>query len=109
MSQADRVSEFRALHRSGCFLIPNPWDVGTARALEQFGFKALASTSTGLAWSLGRADNRVPLQAVLDHLRALAGAVAVPINADFEGGFADEPEGVAASVTAAVETGIAGL
>ncbi len=109
MSQAERVATFRTLHESGCFVIPNPWDVGTARALEQLGFPALASTSAGLAWSLGRADNQITLAAKLDHLRTICAAVRVPINADFEDGFAREPANVAANVTAAVETGIAGL
>jgi methylisocitrate lyase len=109
MSQSERVAAFRALHESGCFVIPNPWDVGTARALEQFGFPALATTSAGLAWSLGRADNQITLAAELEHLRAVCAAVRVPVNADFEDGFAVEPEGVAANVTAAIETGIAGL
>jgi 2-methylisocitrate lyase-like PEP mutase family enzyme len=109
MSQSDRVAAFRALHESGCFVIPNPWDVGSAKALEQFGFRALATTSAGMAWSLGRADNQVTLAAELEHLRAVCGAVSVPVNADFEGGFAVEPEGVAANVTAAIATGIAGL
>ncbi len=109
MSQSERVAAFRALHESGCFVIPNPWDVGTAVALEQFGFPALATTSAGMAWSLGRADNQVSLEAELEHLRTISAAVSVPVNADFEGGFAVEPDGVAANVTAAVETGIAGL
>jgi methylisocitrate lyase len=109
MSQAERVATFRALHESGCFVIPNPWDAGTARALEQLGFPALATTSAGLAWSLGRADNHVPLAAELDHLRAVCAAVELPVNADFEDGFAVEPDGVAANVTAAIETGIAGV
>ena len=89
--------------------MPNPWDVGTARALEQMGVQALATTSAGFAWSVGRADNRVGLDEVLAHLRAVAGAVALPVNADFEGGFADEPEQVAANVELAAATGIAGL
>ncbi len=109
MSQSDRVATFHALHESGCFVIPNPWDLGTARALEQMGFKALATTSAGMAWSLGRADNEVTLAAELDHLRTICAATDLPVNADFEDGFAVEPERVAANVTAAIETGIAGL
>jgi methylisocitrate lyase len=109
MNQSQRVAAFRALHESGCFVIPNPWDVGTAVALEQMGFPALATTSAGLAWSLGHADNQITLEAELEHLRAVCDAVGVPVNADFEGGFAVEPDGVAANVTAAIETGIAGL
>lgn len=100
---------FRLLHESGCFVIPNPWDLGSARLLEQMGFKALATTSSGLAWSLGRSDNRVAIEEVLAHLRAVADSVAVPVNADFEGGYAIDPAGVAANVARACETGIAGL
>ena len=103
------VDRFRQLHQSGCFVIPNPWDIGSARLLQQFGFKALATTSSGFAWTLGRADNHVKLDEALAHLRAISSAVAVPVNADFEGGFAVEPERVAKNVTAAVATGIAGL
>lgn len=105
----DRITAFHRLHASGCFVMPNPWDVGSARALEQLGFPALATTSAGFAWTLGRADNGATLDQVLEHLRAVAGAVAVPVNADFEGGYAVEPEDVAANVTLAVATGIAGL
>lgn len=105
----DRVSEFHRLHTSGCFVMPNPWDVGSARALERLGFPALASTSAGLAWSLGRGDQQVRLQESLDHLRALADSVAVPVNADFQGGFADDPQDVYENVSRAVATGIAGL
>ncbi|HJU87636.1 MAG TPA: isocitrate lyase/phosphoenolpyruvate mutase family protein, partial [Gemmatimonadota bacterium] len=104
-----RIATFRALHASGCFVIPNPWDVGGAKVLEQLGFPALATTSSGFAWSVGRRDNRVPLDQALDHFRSVAGAVAVPVNGDFEGGFAVEPEGVRANVAAALETGISGL
>ena len=89
--------------------MPNPWDVGSARALEQMGFKALATTSAGFAWTLGRADNQATLDETLEHLRLVAGAVAVPVNADFQGGFADDPQQVAANVKLAVATGIAGL
>ncbi len=108
-STAEKRAAFRALHASGCFVIPNPWDVGSAVALQSLGFKALASTSAGFAWSIGRADNRVERDAVLAHLSALAGATDIPLNADFENGFADAPDGVAESVTLAVRTGIAGL
>ena len=100
---------FRALHRQGCFVIPNPWDIGSARLLEGMGFKALASTSSGFAWSQGLADNGVARAAVLEHLRAMAAATDLPLNADFEGGFADDPAGVAESVRMAVATGVAGL
>ncbi|MEO7987298.1 MAG: isocitrate lyase/phosphoenolpyruvate mutase family protein, partial [Gemmatimonadales bacterium] len=102
-------STFHELHRSGCFVIPNPWDVGSARLLVRLGFKALATTSSGFAWSLGRPDNHVSLDEALAHLRAVAGAVSVPVNADFEGGFAIDPSAVAANVTAATGTGVAGL
>ena len=106
---SDRGPVFRQLHQSGCFVIPNPWDRGSARLLVQLGFKALATTSSGFAWSMGRADNHVSLQDALTHVRAIADAVEVPVNADFEDGFARDPIGVAANVWAAAETGIAGL
>jgi 2-methylisocitrate lyase-like PEP mutase family enzyme len=107
--QDDRVAAFRHLHSSGCFVMPNPWDVGTARALEQMGFHALATTSAGFAWTLGRADNQVARDEALEHLRLVAAAVAVPVNADFQGGFAVDPEQVNENVKLAVATGIAGL
>jgi 2-methylisocitrate lyase-like PEP mutase family enzyme len=107
--QESRVAAFRRLHAGGCFVMPNPWDVGSARALEQLGFPALATTSAGLAWTLGVSDAEVPRDQALDHLRLLARAVGVPVNADFQGGFAVDPEDVAANVTMAVSTGIAGL
>jgi 2-methylisocitrate lyase-like PEP mutase family enzyme len=109
MVRDERVEAFRELHAGGCFVMPNPWDVGTAVALEQLGFKALATTSAGHAWSLGRADNGVGLEEALEHLRAIAGAVDLPVNADFEGGFADDPDEVGENVALAVATGIAGL
>jgi 2-methylisocitrate lyase-like PEP mutase family enzyme len=105
----ERTDAFRALHRAGCFVMPNPWDVGSARLLAGLGFKALATTSSGFAWASGVSDHRVPLVEVLEHLRTLAGSVEVPVSADFEGGFAVEPEDVAANVAQAVTTGIAGL
>jgi 2-methylisocitrate lyase-like PEP mutase family enzyme len=107
--QEDRVAAFRELHADGCFVIPNPWDVGSAVALQRLGFKALATTSAGLAWTLGRPDNEIDLGQALTHLRAVAAAVEIPVNADFEGGFAVEPEQVAANVKLAAATGIAGL
>src|SRR4051812_11407400 len=106
---ADRRDAFRRLHESGCFVIPNPWDVGSARLLAGLGFRALATTSSGFAWSLGRPDNRVTLGEALGHLRAIAGGVDVPVNADFEGGFAVEPAAVGANVLLATGTGIAGI
>lgn len=105
----ERTAAFHRLHASGCFVMPNPWDVGSARALEQLGFPALATTSAGLAWTLGRADTQVTRDEALDHLRAIAAAVTVPVNADFEGGYAVAPADVAANVGLAAETGIAGL
>jgi 2-methylisocitrate lyase-like PEP mutase family enzyme len=105
----DRRRVFRELHQAGCFVIPNPWDLGSARALVQLGFPALATTSAGFAWSLGRRDYGVSLEEKLAHLRSISDAVEVPVNADFEGGFATVPADVAANVTAATATGIAGL
>ncbi|WP_182376775.1 isocitrate lyase/phosphoenolpyruvate mutase family protein [Nocardioides sp. WS12] len=105
----ERTAAFHELHLSGCFVMPNPWDIGSARVLEQLGFPALATTSAGAAWTLGLADNELSLEQALDHLRAIAGAVKIPVNADFQGGFAVEPEGVAANVKLAAATGIAGL
>src|SRR6185437_6012213 len=87
-SAAAKRRRFHELHRSGCFMIPNPWDVGSARYLEALGFKALATTSSGFAWTQGRPDNGLSREAVLEHLRTIAAATDVPINADFEGGFA---------------------
>lgn len=107
MNPATRV--FRRLHESGCFVIPNPWDLGSACTLTRLGFPALATTSSGFAWSVGRADNAVSLEQALAHFRQIAGGVAVPVNGDFEGGFAVEPGQVAANVTQAMDTGIAGI
>jgi methylisocitrate lyase len=103
------IDRFRQLHESGCFVLPNPWDIGSARFLVHLGFPALATTSAGFAWSIGRRDNHVTLDEAFAHFRVMAAAVDVPINADFEGGFAIEPEHVAANVAAAAATGIAGL
>jgi methylisocitrate lyase len=97
------------MHETGCFVLPNPYDVGSARALQHLGFKALASTSAGYAWTIGKADNRITLDEVCGHLAALCAAVDLPVNADFEGGFAHKPEKVAANVARAVKTGVAGL
>jgi len=104
-----RITEFRRLHAAGCFVMPNPWDIGSARILVALGFPALATTSAGMAWALGRRDNEISLDIVLAHLRAVAGCVEVPVNADFEDGFASTADGVAASVAAAATTGVAGL
>ncbi len=109
VSIQDKRTAFRKLHESGCFVMPNPWDVGSARALQQLGFKAVASTSAGYAWSIGQSDNRVTVDDVCGHLTALCNAVDLPVNADFEGGFAHKPEKVAVNVARAVATGIAGL
>jgi 2-methylisocitrate lyase-like PEP mutase family enzyme len=105
----NRIETFRRLHQSGCFMIPNPWDIGSARLLASLGFPALATTSSGIAWSLGRPDNYVSLDDAIARIRAIAHAVDVPVNADFEGGFASDPEGVAKNVTTALKTGIAGI
>jgi 2-methylisocitrate lyase-like PEP mutase family enzyme len=104
-----RVREFRRLHEAGCFVMPNPWDIGSARVVVGLGFPAVATTSAGLAWSLGRRDNEISLELSLTHLRTIAAAVEVPVNADFEDGFARDPISVAANVWAAAETGIAGV
>jgi 2-methylisocitrate lyase-like PEP mutase family enzyme len=106
---AEKRRTFRALHVSGCFVIPNPWDVGSARYLQHLGFKALATTSSGAAWSLGFADGELPLGPMLDHIRALANASDIPVNVDFGNGFADEPDKLAENVRLAVATGVAGL
>jgi 2-methylisocitrate lyase-like PEP mutase family enzyme len=100
---------FRALHREGCFVLPNPWDLGGIRRLEKAGFKALASTSSGAAWAMGRDDGDLSRDEVLAHLRFLCAATDLPVNGDFEAGYANEPEDVAANVTLALDTGIAGL
>src|SRR5690348_2880152 len=108
-SPAEKRKVFRKLHDSGCFVIPNPWSPGTARYLEGLGFKALASTSSGYAHSQGYADGALTLDQVLTHYREITSATSVPVNADFENGFAHEPAGVAMSVKRCIETGVAGL
>lgn len=109
-TQADKIAAFRALHDGGCFQMPNPWDVGSARYLQALGFRALASTSAGFAWSMGRLDYGLQVDEVVAHLHELTRAVDLPVNADFEGGFAVAPDGVAINVTRAVkEGGVAGL
>jgi 2-methylisocitrate lyase-like PEP mutase family enzyme len=108
-SVAEKCRTFRALHESGCFVIPNPWDVGTSRHLQGLGFKALATTSAGAAWSLGYSDGRVPLEPMLDHIRTIVEATDLPVNADFLGGFATAPETVADNVIRCLATGVAGL
>ena len=108
-STADKRKTFRELHKSGCFVIPNPWNVGTARYLQGLGFKALASTSSGHAHSQGLPDGAQSMDVVLDHYRELAAATDIPLNADFENGYAHDPDEVAANVTRCIATGVAGL
>jgi 2-methylisocitrate lyase-like PEP mutase family enzyme len=108
-STLEKRRAFRELHAGGCFAIPNPWDIGSALYLQNLGFKALASTSSGFAWSRGRADNTPTRSEILGHLAEMAAAIDVPLNADFENGFGADAAGVAESVRLAVETGIAGL
>jgi 2-methylisocitrate lyase-like PEP mutase family enzyme len=104
-----RRRTFRQLHQSGCFVIPNPWDAGSARYLSQLGFKALATTSSGAAWSQAKADGQMSLEETLAHLREMVAATGLPLNADFEAGFAADAAGVAANVRLAIDTGVAGL
>jgi 2-methylisocitrate lyase-like PEP mutase family enzyme len=108
-STADKRKTFRELHKSGCFVIPNPWNVGSARYLQGLGFKALATTSSGHAHSMGYADGAQSIDEVLAHYREIAAAADIPLNADFENGFADDPDGVAKNVARCIETGVAGL
>jgi 2-methylisocitrate lyase-like PEP mutase family enzyme len=108
-SIADKRRSFRALHRTGCFVLPNPWDVGTARYLQHLGFQAIATTSSGAAFSMGLPDGAVPLDGMLAHIRSIVEASDLPVNADFQSGYAEEPEQVAANVRRCVETGVAGL
>ena len=103
------VAAFRALHQSGCFILPNPWDVGSALFLQRLGFKALATTSAGFAFTQGLPDSAVPRDVMLAHIAEIVAATRLPVNADFQAGYAREPEGVAANVTLCVHTGAAGL
>src|SRR5580692_5353525 len=105
----EKRAAFRKLHESGCFVLPNPWDIGTARMFQYLGFSAIASTSAGFAWSMGRPDYALNRVDVLEHLRTLSSSVDLPVNADFESGFASDPEGLAWSVRLAVEAGVSGL
>lgn len=109
--QALAVSAFDDLHKSGCFVLPNPWDVGTAVFLEHLGFKALATTSSGFAFSKARRDgpSSMPIELTLQHFAEIAAATSVPVNADFQNGYADKPEDVARNVERCIETGVAGL
>ena len=109
MDPADKRRTFRALHQHGCFVIPNPWNIGSARYLQGLGFKALATTSSGFAHAQGYADGEQSCDEVLAHFSEIAAATDVPVNADFEGGYADDPDGVAANVTRCIATGVAGL
>lgn len=106
---AEKRHAFRRLHEAGCFVIPNPWDIGGTRFLQSLGFKALATTSSGQAWSQGVPDGAMPLAGVLKHLRKIAAASDLPVNADFGNGFATDAAGVEANVGLAIETGVAGL
>jgi 2-methylisocitrate lyase-like PEP mutase family enzyme len=108
-SVAERRAAFRRLHESGCFVLPNPWDIGSARLLQHLGFQAVASTSSGSAWSTGRPDYAVSRSDVLEHLSSLCNAIDLPVNADFESGFAADPDGVGESVELAIDTAVAGL
>jgi len=107
--QTSVIEKFRAMHESGCFVLPNPWDIGTAIYLEHLGFEALATTSAGFAFSRGKRDGGVPRDEMLDHIREIVEATSLPVNADFLAGYADEPEGVATNVRLCVYTGVAGL
>ena len=109
--QSTAVATFRALHESGCFVLPNPWDVGSAVYLQQLGFQALATTSAGFAFTQGLPDSvsAVPRDLMLAHIREVVAATPLPVSADFQNGYADEPEGVAASVRVCIATGVAGL
>lgn len=108
-SQTSLAGTFRRLHESGCFVLPNPWDIGTSIYLERLGFKALATTSAGFAFSRGKPDGAVPRDEMLAHIREIVNATALPVNADFMAGYADEPEEVAANVRLCIDTGVAGL
>lgn len=104
-----RRAAFRTLHENGCFAIPNPWDAGSAKRLEKLGFKALASSSAAAAWTLGLTDHQITIEQILPHLEILCNATNLPVSADFENGFADDPEDVATNVKRAIATGLAGL
>jgi 2-methylisocitrate lyase-like PEP mutase family enzyme len=109
MQNTSTATNFRAMHESGCFVLPNPWDIGTAIYLERLGFKALATTSAGFAFSRGKPDGGVPRDEMLAHIREIVAATALPLNADFMAGYADEPEGVSDNVRLCLATGVAGL
>ena len=106
---AEKRAKFRELHNSGCFVLPNPWDIGSARMMQHLGFEAIATTSSGLAWTVGRPDYAITMDDVLEHLMALEENTELPINADFESGFARDPETLAANVDLVIDTGVAGF
>lgn len=108
-SLAERYQRFRELHQSGCFALPNPWDIGSARYLQHLGFKALATTSAGFAFSRGLPDSAVSCEAMLAHIREIVEATDLPVNADFKNGYADDPAGVAKNVRLCLETGVSGI
>ena len=109
--QLAAIKKFRALHESGCFVMPNPWDAGTSRYLQHLGFEALATTSAGFAFSRGLADSASAIERydMIGHIREIVHATALPVNADFQNGFADDPQGVADNVSLCIATGVAGL
>src|SRR5438552_2158699 len=107
--QTSAAAKFHSMHESGCFVLPNPWDIGTALYLKRLGFKALATTSAGFAFSRGKPDGGIPRDEMLAHIREIVEATSLPVNADFQAGYADEPEAVAASVRLCIATGVAGL
>src|SRR2546428_13845505 len=109
LPQSSTATKFRAMHQAGCFVLPNPWDIGTAIYLERLGFKALATTSAGFAFSRGKSDGAVPRDEMLAHIQEIVEATALPVNADFLNGFADNPEAVAENVKLCVDAGVAGL
>lgn len=106
---SDKRAQFRRLHESGCFVLPNPWDVGSTRFLQGLGFKALATTSSGSAWSMGAPDNGISLETALAHIRTIVAATDLPVNADFESGFAPDADGVGRNVARCLGTGVAAL
>src|SRR6266404_7488699 len=108
-AQASIAEKFRGLHKSGCFVLPNPWDIGTAVYLHHLGFEALATTSAGFAFSRGKQDGAVPRDEMLAHIREIVKATPLPVNADFQSGYADQPEDLAANVNLCIATGVAGL
>ena len=108
-TSTEKRAAFRTLHSEGCFVLPNPWDAGSARVLQHLGFAALASTSAGYAWSTGRPDYAVTLEDVVEHLKTLCKSVDLPVNADFENGFASDPSELVSNVTLAIQAGVAGL